>query len=526
MADVKALKSYLVSLGFDANMSQYLKFETTLKDAANLVKSKTFGIATDVLKWQTAITGMFLTVSGAVLGTVDKVAMADQEFRLFGQRMFLNTAQARTLKVAMDALGEPLEAIAFDPELHQRFNQLRRDQALMTQQLGPDFEQNMRRIRDMRFEFTRFQVEVQYFTMSVVQELFKALGLGSGNILATLRRLNEYFIAHIPEWSRFIAVNLVPILKDTWGLLKDIGMLIEHAAAAFTQLVGIISGDSSLEGTTFDFHKFAGAIQHVVQWLDKLVKVLLWVEDHFLGTIAGAGTGSGIGGFLGSIIGGIAGIEGGPLGIAAGAATGGATGTAIGGAVGGGAGLLFDLFRQRGRAAGSNAGGDLASMVRAVMSVESGGKQTDRFGNTLRSSAGALGLMQLMPSTARGLGIDPNNAYDNLRGGTAYLKQLFAKYGNWNDALAAYNWGPGNVDRALIAHRAFPQAVDNYVSSVMARYSSGSGGVSNSNSVSVQVHVNQPGASAEHIGRQVAQQVGEVIADNNRRALIQLQPSF
>lgn len=59
------------------------------------------------------------------------------------------------------------------------------------------------------------------------------------------------------------------------------------------------------------------------------------------------------------------------------------------------------------------------------------------------SSAGALGLAQLMPSTARYLGVDPLNPVQNLEGGAKYLRQQYDKFGDWGLALAAYNAGPG-----------------------------------------------------------------------------------
>ena len=62
-----------------------------------------------------------------------------------------------------------------------------------------------------------------------------------------------------------------------------------------------------------------------------------------------------------------------------------------------------------------------------------------------RSEAGAIGLMQLMPATARELGVDPNNPIDNARGGARYLRRMMDQFGTVPLALAAYNAGPGNV---------------------------------------------------------------------------------
>jgi soluble lytic murein transglycosylase-like protein len=91
--------------------------------------------------------------------------------------------------------------------------------------------------------------------------------------------------------------------------------------------------------------------------------------------------------------------------------------------------------------AADEAGVDPA-LLAALVQHESG------FDPEVVSHAGAIGLAQLMPGTAQGLGVDPRDPMDNLRGGARYLREQLDRFGSPELALAAYNAGPNRVAQA------------------------------------------------------------------------------
>lgn len=95
--------------------------------------------------------------------------------------------------------------------------------------------------------------------------------------------------------------------------------------------------------------------------------------------------------------------------------------------------------------------------------------QESHYNQAAISSKGAVGVMQLMPATAAGLGVNPYDVSQNIDGGVRLLSQLLQQFGSVPLALAAYNAGPGAV-KQYGGIPPFPET-QNYVSSILDSYS-------------------------------------------------------
>lgn len=104
------------------------------------------------------------------------------------------------------------------------------------------------------------------------------------------------------------------------------------------------------------------------------------------------------------------------------------------------------------------------ALVRAIIGEESG------FRHTARSPVGAIGLMQLMPATARRLGVNPYIAEQNIEGGIRYLAEQLGVFGRIELALIAYNAGPAVAERYARGETALYKETRGYLTRVLARY--------------------------------------------------------
>lgn len=252
-----------------------------------------------------------------------------------------------------------------------------------------------------------------------------------------------------------------------------------------------------------------------------------------LGALLGAktvwGLGRGVMRIGGNLVGGaIEGMGGEALGAAA--AGGGVTAGGLG--IAGGVALLNSwgtawlgqwLAKKTLGAFGYDENGNVKpALASSVAWAESGGHQIDpKTGRTVRSRAGALGIMQLMPGTAKALGVDPYDPAQNLAGGMKLLSMLMQKYGNVQEVLAAYNWGEPSLDAALRRHGGrfaldyLPRETQDYIRRIEGHM----GQVT----INAPITVHSPNATPEQIRSATRDGIDEALRNQNRRQLINAQ---
>ena len=485
------LDEYLVKLGAAVDPQSWGKFDLQLKKAEMSVLGFTGKAALNLLKLDVAFVGVLNSIGLGIIGLADKTAMADQQYRLFGMRMLMTKESARAMQIATDELGASLDQIAYDPELNRRFQYLYDQNIKMGKAMGSEFNQNMVAIRDMRMMYKQFGADLEFLIGGTISKLFDKLGFGSGDILNTMVKLQNWFVDNLPRLSDQISDEVIPIWNDWVTIAKDLGGVIKSAAGDFSFFTGVLLGDHSIQDTEFSFENLKKAAK---DWGVELSDSVLYADlemktlGHTVNSVAASY------GYLKAMISGDSQMKK-IYGDLADKESNKATAD------------IYDLlgipypddipkgYKNPDSAAyfkhlhdetfdgtnytqgnrqysiarhGSSGSGSMAGMIKAaglqygidpnflsaIISQESG------YNSGVTSPKGAQGLMQLMPGTAKQYGVDnPYDASQNIQGGTHYLSDLIKQYhGDTNSVLRAYGGlSPDNTK-------------DDYVQSVMRRY--------------------------------------------------------
>lgn len=277
------IKSYLVKIGFESDTQAFRKLDQMMAQAEESVTSHTSGMVKKILQAQGAIVGGFTAVTTAIITMADRIAMTDQKYRLMGQRMMLTTESARKLDMIAKALGTSLDEAAWDKETHQSWMQMSGRIDRVTESLGlfsgGKGEAALKGIRQFHNSFAQLSVDLQLLGTGFVSSLFQKLFPDGG--VAAMSKVSKWlddFEGRIPGLADKLADLAGPVLKNTVLLFKDLGEVVKTGALAFSNLIGLISGDSSIEGAAFSWEKFAGALSHVVGWAKRAADVIINLE--------------------------------------------------------------------------------------------------------------------------------------------------------------------------------------------------------------------------------------------------------
>ncbi len=234
------LQEYLVSLGFAVNQNQLRQFQNTLAGVSRQVEAHTAGLVRSYTGAAAAVSSAILGITGATVGLLDQTSKADLEYQKFALRMFMTTDSAKRMKIALDAMGESIEDIAWFPELRERYHEFMQEQKGM---MPPgSFEDQMRRIRDIRNEFARFSIIMNYGAQWVGHNLMKHLNVPIGEFQRWLIGVNDWLKENMPVWSDKIAFFFAEVIK----LGGSAGRVVKDLAAAIGRVWEALSPKEQL----------------------------------------------------------------------------------------------------------------------------------------------------------------------------------------------------------------------------------------------------------------------------------------
>jgi hypothetical protein len=449
------LESYFVRVVAMPDGNSFLRLSRTLLQVQNEITGLVGAGVSSMLKFEAASVSTFAAIGLGMIALADKAAMTDQSYRLLGLRMLMTKDSFQAFQQALDDVGVTADQAAYDPESNRRVQeQYARNQRLQ-KQLGPDFEKNMERIRDIRIEVKELGRDAEYLEYEVVNKMFMKLGFGSDTISEKLDRLNNWFEANLPGIADKVSDLLIPVWQDAGIVLGDFGEILEQVGGDFSYLMGVLNGDDSIKNTQFSVENLTSAFKDMFELITKMtlgigieLKTLLYLTTS-------------VGESAASLLERLHGNKKKSDELSANAYK-------EWGLADDNVRAMLDPSRRNDTADFSRyqsfvnsknklPDGALSSLIKkyttgtdvdpelaaAIIYRESGNNPG------AVSSTGAEGLMQLMPGTAKQYGVtDSFDPDQNIRGGVRFLADLLKKYGGDKDkVIAAYNAGPGAVDK-------------------------------------------------------------------------------
>ena len=245
------MSEYLVKLGFQVSDTEMQKMHDSFNKSAQEITKFTEGITKSFTAASVTITGIVGTLTTATIGLVDSVAQADLGYKEFAMRMHMTDAAAKTMKITLDAMHESIQNVWWMPEVGERFKELQQQAAQLEAGLGPDADISFKKMRDLRQEWTRMQIEATYGLQYIAVALIEKLGGPLDQAHNSFKDLNDYISTHMKEIADKIAdgiAKVVNVFKMLFGhvehtveTLETLWESLTKGEKEFAALGGIIA---------------------------------------------------------------------------------------------------------------------------------------------------------------------------------------------------------------------------------------------------------------------------------------------
>lgn len=244
---LETIKSYLVSLGFAVNDSEFNKVNSALNDFNKNVVATTNGMIKSFAIAGTEVVGSLTAITGATAALIKQTAELDMGYQKFALRMWMTNDSAKDLQVTLRAMGESVEDVAWIPELRQQYFQLLNYGNQM--KTPGDAGEQLKYIRSIMFEFTRMKLEVSYAAEWISYYLIKYLSGPLAKAKQTLQEFNDAIVSKMPEWTNKIAKILSMIVTLTinagrfiYDVYKGFERFFEMMPRGMKILIGALAG--------------------------------------------------------------------------------------------------------------------------------------------------------------------------------------------------------------------------------------------------------------------------------------------
>jgi len=288
---LNVIKEYLVSLGFAVDTTSYNSARRSVDEMGRVVDRFADSSAVKFAATGAAITGFVTAAVAALHQFTIGVAQADLQNEIFARQMWMSKDAAVSYQKSLDALGVSLQDLYLSPELMGKFIELRKQAQVMEAPGG--FDEAMRGIRDITFEYQRFKLEASYAVYWVGYYMTKYLAGPLGDTRDWLKNINDTITSKMPYWTKNVAQVLSWFarlgnaaylagkeIKDIWDSLGGSTKEVIGITAGFFALLRmgplgwVIAGLTTLLLLIDDFATYErggeSAFPKLWEWVDKL----------------------------------------------------------------------------------------------------------------------------------------------------------------------------------------------------------------------------------------------------------------